>query len=153
MLQKVPRCQWVPLLRSRRTLQSLWAVAVMLTQQLITAGSRREKKHLNHQSRTSPSLVSELKTVEIIPAESGTWWETNSLRWKWPLLQVLLTFHWVTVVMMKSVTRMKSRINLMLMKPFMWHIWGEKLQLWRSWLFGRASQEALVDLSVPGCDD
>ena len=44
----------------------------MLTQQLITPGTRRMKTHQKHQDRSSPSLMSDLNTVGIIPVKPRT---------------------------------------------------------------------------------
>ena len=60
----------------------------MLTQQLITPGTRRMKTHQKHQDRSSPSLTSELNTVGIITVKPRTEEDVITPPYSWLLWQV-----------------------------------------------------------------
>ena len=89
MLQSFPLCQWIPRVMSWRAVQWLWPVAVMLTQQLNTPGTRRMEIQTfilsvkNHSLSSAPSspLTLESITVQLRTSWGGGRLNTSLLMW------------------------------------------------------------------------
>ena len=89
MLQSFPQCQWVPLVTLWWTGQWLWPVAVMLTQQLITPGTRwmwLQTFNLSVKKHSLSSAPSSPLTLESITVQLRTSWgrghlSTSSSMW------------------------------------------------------------------------